>query len=159
MSTLSSIIQVNICCFCVFLNGFGCHDHRLHLFHLFIQLNKPYLVLLEEHKSGHSTQKWAAHSACMWIVHLPALHKNMGTHPGSVFSTVCRTVATITGTYKSTGKHPPTWNLSDAVMMHSILIMQKKNLIHSRILHLETKFQRSIREMQRNLTMFVQEGR
>lgn len=60
----------------------------------------------------------------MRSVHLPAFHTNMGTYSGSVFSTVCCIVATITGIYESTGKHPPTWNLSDAVVMHSILIMQ-----------------------------------
>lgn len=44
VSTLSSIVQVNIYCFCVFLNISSCRDHKLRLFDLFIHFNKPYLV-------------------------------------------------------------------------------------------------------------------
>lgn len=127
VSTLFSIVQVNIYCICVFLNVSSCRDHKLHLFDLLIHLNKPYLVsyfylestnLGRAHKSEQPTLPTCEVFICLLSI------QTWEHISGSVFSTVCCVVATITGIYESTGKHPPTWNLSDAVVMHSILIMQ-----------------------------------
>lgn len=76
---------------------------------------------------GTGTQKYAAHSASMQRFDLPALHTNRGPYSGSMFSTVCCTVATIIGPYGSMSKHPLAWNLSDVVGMHSILIVQNNS--------------------------------